>query len=172
MKERKIKKDSKRTRKEKLNKHRKDKKTKTIVNRKYRTIEKSSTIPLVSGKYEWNTYNVENRILHHDAEDGHHTTLVLLEYKGKLLLAEITHSSRGGRKLQITNPVSTDTEESFIKRITVVSLNQRKTVPIRISHLGIKRNDRYFSKEEKEKILKSLNNKKVNIDNLKLLIRL
>ena len=141
------------------------------VRRKYKTIESSDTIPLVNGEYEWNAYEIYNNILHKRRDDGHHPALVLLEYKGKLLVAEITHSSKG-KKLKITNPVSFDSEHSHIKRVTVVSIDGDKKIPLRISNLGRKVNDVIFTKEEKEKILKSLNNKNINRKHLKILIKL
>lgn len=141
------------------------------VHRKYKTIEKSDVIPLVNGEYEWNSYEIDNNILHKRRNDGHHPALVLLEYKGKILVAEITHSSKG-KKLKITNPVSFDGKDSFIKRQTVVSIDGDKKIPLRISNLGRRVNDLIFSKEEKEKILKSLNNKNINKKHLKILIRI
>lgn len=156
---------TKRGKKERLNNHRNKKK------KKYKTIEKSESIPLVNGRYEWNVFNVENKILHHTSENGHHAALVLLEYKGKLLLAEMTHS-RGKKRLKITNPNSNDERPSYIKRETVAATNKANTIPIRISHLMNKRNDVIFTAEEKEMILKSLNQKKINKDRLKILLKI
>ena len=161
---------TKRGSKQRLKKIRRDNSI-SPVRRKYKTIENSDIIPLVNGEYEWNVFNVDNKILHHTAEDGHHPALVLLEYKGKLLLAEVTHST-GKKRLRITNPYSKDNKLSLIKRETVIFTNKNKTNPILVCHLMEKRNDVFFSVQEKKKILESLNNKNINIRNFKILINL
>lgn len=134
-------------------------------------IENSNEVPLVNGKREWNVYDVSNSILHHTNEGGTHPSLVLVEYNGKLLLAEVTHSE-GKMKKGITNPNENDPAPSFIKRKTVVTKDKKKSKPITVNDLKNKRNNKRFSEEEKKEILKSINSKNVNITNFKLLVAL
>ncbi len=134
-------------------------------------IETSKEIPLVGGKREWNVYDVGNAILHHTLEEDEHPSLVLVEYEGKVLLAELNHTS-GPMKKQIKNPNTNDIKNSFLKRVTTVTKDKEKKEPITLKDLKKKRNDRIFSEEEKRDILDSLNNKKVNRINMKILLEL
>lgn len=134
-------------------------------------IENATEIPLVGGKREWNVYDVDNSILHNSDHEGSHPSLVLVEYKGKVLVAEVTHS-KGNMKLPIQNPNTQDPEPSYIKRKTKVTRDKAKTEPITLKDLKTKRNDRILSEEEKVGILKSLNNKSVNRVNMKILVEL
>ncbi|MDE6240880.1 MAG: hypothetical protein K2M08_00485 [Anaeroplasmataceae bacterium] len=134
-------------------------------------IETSKEIPLVRGKREWNFYDIDNSILHNSDHKGTHPSLVLVEYKGRVLVAEVTHS-RGNMKLPIVNPNTQDIEQSFIKRKTKVTRNKENTRPITLKDLRSKRNDRFLSEEEKIAILASLNNKKINKINMRVLVEL
>ena len=124
-------------------------------------IESAKEIPLVGGKREWNVYDVDNSVLHHTLEDDKHPSLVLVEYEGKVLLAELNHTS-GPMKKKIKNPNTKDIKGSYLKRVTVVTKGKDKKEPITIKDLQIKRNDRIFSETEKRDILASLNNKTIN----------
>lgn len=134
-------------------------------------IETSDKIPLVGGKREWNVYDVDNSILHNSDQEGTHPSLVLVEYEGKVLVAEVTHS-KGGMKLPIQNPNTQDTMPSYIKRKTKVTRNKENSQPITLKDLKRKRNDRILSDEEKKEILYSLNNKNVNRVNMRVLVEL
>ncbi|MDE6655382.1 MAG: hypothetical protein K2J85_00150 [Anaeroplasmataceae bacterium] len=135
-------------------------------------IENSDKIPLVGGKIEWNVYDVANSILHHSNDIGTHPALVLIEIDGKVLVAELNHTS-GPMKLEIKNPNSLDPQKiSFLKRKTIVSKDKHNRKPLTIKDLKAKRNDRILSEEEKEIILKSLNGKTVNRLNIKILLEL
>ncbi len=134
-------------------------------------IETSEQIPLVNGKREWNVYDIDNSILHSSDHAGTHPSLVLVEYEGKLLVAEVTHS-KGDMKLPITNPNTKDDRPSYIKRKTKVTRNKSNTQPITIKDLKTKRNDRLLSETEKKEILNSLNNKRINRVNIKVLVEL
>lgn len=134
-------------------------------------IENSEEIPLVGGKREWNVYDVSNSILHHTLEEKAHPSLVLLEYNGKLLLAELNHTS-GPMKMEIKNPNTKDAKPSHLKRVTVVTKDKAQKEPITIKDLQTKRNDRILSEDEKKDILKSLNRKNVNRLNMRILLEL
>ncbi len=134
-------------------------------------IETSEEIPLVGGKREWNVYDVDNSILHNSDHKGTHPSLVLVEYEGKVLIAEVTHS-KGNMKLPIKNPNTNDTQQSYIKRRTKVTKNKENSQPITLKDLKSKRNNRLLSEEEKRDILDSLNNKKINRVNMKVLVEL
>ena len=75
-------------------------------------------------------------------------------------------------KLPIVNPNTQDIEQSFIKRKTKVTRNKENTRPITLKDLRSKRNDRFLSEEEKIAILASLNNKKINKINMRVLVEL
>lgn len=132
-------------------------------------IENSNKIPMVNGKREWNTYDVPNSILHHTDEDGTHPSLVLVEYAGKVLLAEVTHSG-GKMKKKITNPNGNDLKPSYIKRKTVATKDKNNSNPITIKDLQNKRNTIRLTEKEKQEILDSLNSKNCNITNFKILL--
>lgn len=134
-------------------------------------IENATEIPMVGGKMEWNVYDLDNSILHNSDHKGSHPSLVLVEYNGKVLVAEVTHS-KGKMKLPIQNPNTQDTEPSYIKRKTKVTKNKAQTDPITLKDLKTKRNDRILSEEEKRNILSSLNNKNVNRVNMRILVEL
>lgn len=134
-------------------------------------IETANEIPMVGGKREWNVYDVENSILHNSDDDGTHPSLVLVEYEGKVLVVEVTHSSKG-MKLPIKNPDTRDPAPSYIKRRTKVTRNKEKNQPITLKDLKTKRNNRILSEEEKKDILDSLNNKRVNRLNMRVLVEL
>lgn len=125
----------------------------------------------MNGKREWNVYDIDNSILHNSDHKGSHPSLVLVEYKGKVLVAEVTHS-KGNMKLPIQNPNTQDTKPSYLKRKTKVTKNKSNTEHITLKNLKTKRNNRILSKEEKLRILKSLNNKSVNRVNMKVLVEL
>lgn len=134
-------------------------------------IENATEIPLVGGKREWNVYDVNNSILHHTLEDDKHPSLVLVEYEGKVLLAELNHTS-GAMKKKIKNPNTNDKKDSYLKRITMVTKDKDKKDPITLDDLKKKRNDRILSEEEKRDILASLNSKNINKINMRVLVEL
>lgn len=138
---------------------------------KQHKIETAEEIPFVEGKWEWNVYDVDNSVLHHMDQDGTHPSMVLVEYKDKILIAELTHQE-GKMKFEIDNPNTKDTKPSYMKRKTVATRNKKNSEPITIRDLKTKRNDRILTIEEKKKILENLNNKKVNRINMKVLVEL
>lgn len=125
----------------------------------------------MGGKREWNVYDVDNSILHNADHEGTHPSLVLVEYAGKVLLAEVTHA-KGNMKLPIQNPNTQDTTPSYIKRKTKVTRNKENTQPITLKDLKSKRNNRILSEKEKKDILKSLNDKNINRLNMRILVEL
>lgn len=138
---------------------------------KKHTIETAKEIPLVGGKREWNVYDIDNSILHNADHEGTHPSLVLVEYEGKVLVAEVTHS-KGNMKLPINNPNTQDSKPSYLKRVTKVTRNKGNTQPITLKDLKSKRNDRILTQEEKKVILDSLNNKNINKVNMRVLVEL
>lgn len=134
-------------------------------------IENATEIPMVDGKMEWNIYDVKNSILHHTLEDDNHPSLVLVEYEGKVLLAELNHTP-GPMKMKIKNPNTKDKKDSYLKRITTVTKDKDKKEPITLKDLKTKRNDRVLSEEEKREILASLNRKNINKVNMRVLVEL
>ena len=75
-------------------------------------------IPLRQGGHRWNIYRVSNYILNGKKDNDVHGGLVIDEINDNVILVEVTHSSRWGKKnnQSIRNINSKDIDENGILR--------------------------------------------------------
>ena len=121
-------------------------------------------LPLKDGGRRWNIYRVPNYILNGKQDGDVHGGLVLDELNDNVMLVEVTHSARKGKRnnLPVRNLVSTDLEDgklrdSYIVKDIVVSVGKSgKLRGVDVSALKSKINDLDFSIDEKQRILDEL----------------
>lgn len=124
-------------------------------------------LPLKSGKRIWNIYKVPNRILNGCQDSGIHGGLVLDEENENVMLVEVTHSAKNGKRnnIPVRNLDSTDLDEngkprdSYVKKKLVVSIAmQDGEQGVDIKALKAQMNDLQFTEEEKKAVLDQLSN--------------
>ena len=127
----------------------------------------SFKLPLKEGDHRWNIYRVPNFILNGKQDGNVHGGLVIDEKNDNVILVEVTHSSRNGKRnnFEIPNLVSTDLDEdgslrkSYVRRDLIVSYKSTTgEKPISVVSLKGLINDKNLTVNEKEFILDSLNN--------------
>ena len=137
------------------------------VNQLTDNIEKSFKLPNRTGGRRWNIYRVPNFILNGKSDNNVHGGLVLDENNNKVLLVEVTHSKRKGKRtnIAIRNLRSNDIDEkgnlreSYIVRRLVVSINTKDGEQgIDSSALNKQLNDLQFTEEERQFIINELSN--------------
>lgn len=125
----------------------------------------SFKLPLKNGGHRWNIYRVSNVILNGRNDGDVHGGLVLDEENGNIMLAQVTHSDRKGKRnnLKIRNVDSTDVDkdgilnDSYIERRLIVSTKTKNGEEgIDIIALNKQMNDLEFTEDEKQKILDEL----------------
>lgn len=139
-------------------------------------------LPLKNGGHRWNIYKVPNKILNGKQDNDVHGGLVIDEENGNVMLTQVTHSAKKGKRnnIKISNLRSTDLEkdsskqkDSFIERRLIVSVNFENGVEgIEEKALGEKINDLCFSEDEKQRILEELSNLSTAEDRYKLFMDL
>ena len=124
-------------------------------------------LPLNNGGHIWNIYRVPNYILNGKQDGDVHGGLVLDELNDNVMLVEITHSAKKGKRnnIPVRNLDSKDLDEkgklrdSYAVKDLVVSVGKNdKIIGIDISALKSKINDLNFTEKEKEEILTKLGN--------------
>lgn len=131
-------------------------------NKTIKVKSKKSTIPLRNGGHRWNIYRVSNYILNGKRDNDVHGGLVIEEINEKVILVEVTHSSRWGKRnnYKIRNINSKDIssenklKDSYIKKHLVFSKNGQA---ISVSVLKKQQNDLNFTIEEIKEILEMIN---------------
>ena len=126
-----------------------------------------ATLRVRTGGRRWNIYRVPNFILNGKSDNNVHGGLVLDENNNKVLLVEVTHSKRKGKRtnIAIRNLRSNDIDEkgnlreSYIVRRLVVSINTKDGEQgIDSSALNKQLNDLQFTEEERQFIINELSN--------------
>lgn len=124
-------------------------------------------LPLVEGGHRWNIYKVPNFILNGKNDGGVHGGLVIDENNNNVLLVEVTHSPKHGKRNNclIRNLKSDDLDEngqlkaSYFKRGLIVSIQKKGGKEgIDVSALKKQMNDLNFTTEEKNRVLEELSN--------------
>ncbi len=124
-------------------------------------------LPLKKGKHLWNVYRVSNSILNGKHDNDVHGGLVLDELNDKVLLVEVTHSKKNGKRnnMKIRNLRSGDLDEngvlreSYLRKKLIVSVNTvRGEEPIDVIALQRQMNDLNFTEQEKQSIIDELSN--------------
>ena len=122
-------------------------------------------LPLKNGGRRWNIYKVSNSILNGKQDGAVHGGLVLDEMNDNVMLAQLTHSSKKGKRnnLPIRNLDSTDLDKdgnlqkSYLERRLIVSTSRGgNEFGINISALNGQMNDLQFTEDEKQAILDEL----------------
>ncbi len=122
-------------------------------------------LPLKNGEHRWNIYRVSNTVLNGKNDGDVHGGLVLDEENGNVMLAQVTHSPRKGKRnnIPIRNIKSTDLDkdgklkESYIERRLIVSVTDKDGEKgIDIEKLNKQLNDLQFTEAEKQRILDEL----------------
>ena len=123
-------------------------------------------LPLKEGGHRWNIYRVPNWVLNGKQDKNVHGGLVLDEENDNVMLVQVTHSSKKGKRnnLPIRNLVSTDKKQdsdelrdSFLERRLIVSVDTVEGEKgIDIHSLQAQMNDLFFTDEEKRKIIEEL----------------
>ena len=122
-------------------------------------------LPLKDGGRRWNIYKVSNSILNGKQDGAVHGGLVLDEMNNNVMLAQLTHSFKKGKRnnLPIRNLDSTDLDKdgnlqkSYLERRLIVSTKRGgNEFGIDISALNGQMNDLQFTKKEKQAILDEL----------------
>ena len=122
-------------------------------------------LPLKNGGRIWNIYRVPNYILNGKQDGDVHGGLVLDELNDNVMLVEVTHSAKKGKRnnLPVRNLVSTDVlkdgkfRDSYIVKDLVVSVGKNEKMRgVDVSALKNKINDSDFSIDEKQRILDEL----------------
>ena len=122
-------------------------------------------LPLKEGGRRWNIYKTPNYILNGKQDGDVHGGLVLDELNDNVILVQVTHKPRKGKRnnIPVRNLESTDLDEmgklreSYLERRLIVSL-ERNGVKRGIENTALKaqKNDLQFTKEEKQAILDEL----------------
>lgn len=134
-------------------------------------------IPLKQGGHRWNIYRVSNYILNGKKDNDVHGGLVIDELNDNVILVEVTHSSRWGKRKNqlIRNINSNDIDDegtlrkSYFKKRLIISKNGKT---INISVLKKKNNDLNFTIEEIKEILDIINNLETTIEKYEEFIKL
>ena len=134
-------------------------------------------IPLRQGEHRWNIYRVSNYILNGKKDNDVHGGLVIDEINDNVILVEVTHSSRWGKRnnQSIRNINSKDVDENgvlrkiYFKKRLIISKNGKA---INISVLQKQNNDLNFSLEEIKGILNVINNLETAIEKYEEFIKL
>lgn len=122
-------------------------------------------LPLRNGGVRWNIYRVPNFILNGKQDGDVHGGLVLDELNDNVMLVQVTHSSKKGKRnnLPVRNLNSLDIDgdgklrDAYLERRLIVSV-EKKTgrEGIDVGSLTSQINDLQFSEEEKRRILNEL----------------
>ena len=127
----------------------------------------SFKLPLKNGGRRWNIYRTPNYILNGKQDGDVHGGLVLDELNDNVILVEVTHSKKDGKRnnLPVRNLQSKDFDEegnlrkSYIKRRLIGTYKKNNSIePIKSVVLKKQLNDLEFTEEEKQKILDELSN--------------
>lgn len=130
-----------------------------------KTSKPSFKLPLKNGEHRWNIYRVSNTVLNGKNDGDVHGGLVLDEENGNVMLAQVTHSPRKGKRnnIPIRNIKSTDLDkdgklkESYIERRLIVATDfSDEKIGITINALKDQMNDMQFTEAEKQSILDEL----------------
>ena len=122
-------------------------------------------LPLNNGGHRWNIYRVSNTVLNGKNDGDVHGGLVLDEENGNVMLAQVTHSARKGKRtnIPIRNIKSDDLDkdgnlkDSYIERRLIVSVTDKNGEKgIDIEKLNKQLNDLQFTETEKQAILDEL----------------
>lgn len=122
-------------------------------------------LPLNNGGHRWNIYRVSNTVLNGKNDGDVHGGLVLDEENGNVMLAQVTHSPRKGKRtnISIRNIKSDDLDkdgnlkDSYIERRLIVSVTDKNGEKgIDIEKLNKQLNDLQFTETEKQAILNEL----------------
>lgn len=127
--------------------------------------EKTFKLPLKNGGHRWNIFRVSNVVLNGKRDGDVHGGLVLDEENENVMLVEVTHSPKHGKRnnIQIRNLNSQDLDEngnlreSYLERRLIVSYKKGSTEEgIDLRALNRQLNDLQFTEEEKQTILDEL----------------
>lgn len=122
-------------------------------------------LPLNNSGHRWNIYRVSNTVLNGKNDGDVHGGLVLDEENGNVMLAQVTHSARKGKRtnIPIRNIKSDDLDkdgnlkDSYIERRLIVSVTDKNGEKgIDIEKLNKQLNDLQFTETEKQAILDEL----------------
>ncbi len=122
-------------------------------------------LPLNNGGHRWNIFRVSNKVLNGKNDGDVHGGLVIDEDNGNVMLAQVTHSQRKGKRnnIPIRNIESNDLDkngkvkDSYIERRLIVSITDKDGEKgIDIKKLNKQINDLHFTEEEKQAILEEL----------------
>ena len=152
-------------------------KNKSMYNIRKKRKRQNKKIPLRQGGHRWNIYRVSNYILNGKKDNDVHGGLVIDEINDNVILVEVTHSSRWGKRnnQSIRNINSKDVDEngvlrkSYFKKRLIISKNGKA---INISVLQKQNNDLNFSLEEIKGILNVINNLETTIEKYEEFIKL
>ena len=129
--------------------------------------EKNFKLPLKNGGHRWNIFRVPNAILNGKRDGNVHGGLVLDEENENVLLVEVTHSPKHGKRnnIKVRNLNSRDLDEngelrdSYLERRLIVSVKtQEGEKGIDFHALQKQINDLQFTEEEKRSLLNELSN--------------
>lgn len=134
-------------------------------------------LPLNNGGHRWNIFKVPNFILNGRQDGDVHGGLVLDEDNGNVMLAQVTHSPRKGKRtnIPIRNIDSTDLNKdgklkaSYIERRLIVAITDKNSEQgIDLRALNDQMNDLQFTEEEKKTILEELSHLSTSEERYKL----
>lgn len=141
----------------------------------------SFKLPLKNGCNRWNIFRVSNRVLNGKNDGDVHGGLVLDEENGNVMLAQVTHSMKKGKRnnIPIRNLDSTDLDKngklnkSYVERRLIVctDFNDDK-IGITLNALKGQMNDLQFTETEKQIILDELSHLSTAEERYKLFIEL
>ncbi len=139
-------------------------------------------LPLKNGGHRWNIYRVSNAVLNGRNDGDVHGGLVLDEKNGNVMLAQVTHSPRKGKRtnIKVSNLNSKDINketgklnDSYIERRLIVNTNFKdEEKGITLHALNKQVNDLQFTEEEKQKILRELSHLSTAEERYKLFVEL
>ncbi len=127
--------------------------------------EKTFKLPLRNGGRRWNIFRVSNVVLNGKRDGDVHGGLVVDEENENVMLVEVTHSPKHGKRnnIRVRNLNSKDLDEngnsreSYLERRLIVSVKtQEGEKGIDYHALQKQMNDLQFTEEEKQSILDEL----------------
>lgn len=143
--------------------------------------ETNFKLPLKNGGHRWNIFRVSNTVLNGKNDGDVHGGLVLDEENGNVMLAQVTHSSRKGKRnnIPIRNLKSDDLDKdgnlknSYIERRLIVCTDfDDDKIGITINALKDQINDLQFTEAEKQAILDELSHLSTAEERYKLFLEL
>lgn len=151
------------------------------ANKTPKTEKSKFKLPLKNGGHRWNIYRVSNTVLNGRNDGDVHGGLVLDEENDNVLLAQVTHSPRKGKRnnIPIRNLKSDDLDkngklkDSYIERRLIVSVTDKNGEKgIDTEKLNKQLNDLQFSETEKQAILDELSHLSTAEERYKLFLEL